>query len=89
MDFLQREAEYKRLVMQKELAKIRLRKKLDANSKKKKGKRIFPVSKYKNPILDMKPKLSPKVEPSEMKPLHVDSILIWILHPVNPQMAWL
>ena len=34
-----------------------------------------PVSKYEIPIFDVKPKLLPKVEPSETKPLHVDSIL--------------
>ena len=76
MDFLEREAEYKKLVMQKELAKAKAEEETMRKLEEEEKQGDFPtVSKHETPILDIKPKLLPKVEPSETKPLHVDSIL--------------
>ena len=76
MDFLEREAEYKKLVMQKELAKAKAEEETMRKLEEEERQEDFPpVSKYEIPIFDVKPKLLPKVEPSETKPLHVDSIL--------------
>ena len=76
MDFLEKEAEYKRLVMQKELAKAKAEEETMRKLEEEERQEDFPpVSKYEIPIFDVKPKLLPKVEPSETKPLHVDSIL--------------
>ena len=44
MDFLEKAAEYKKLVMQKELAKAKAEEETSAKSKKKKGRRISPRS---------------------------------------------
>ena len=85
MDFLEREAEYKRLVMQKELAKARAEEETMRKLEEEERQEDFtPVSKYESPILDAKPKLSPKVEPSETKPVHVDSILNPDTPPFEP-----
>ena len=43
-----------------------------------------PVPKHENPILDVKPRQLPKVEPTETKPLHVDSILNPKTPPFEP-----
>ena len=85
MDFLQREAEYKRLVMQKELAKAKAEEETMRKLKEEERQEDFPpVSKYETPFLDVKPKLLPVVEPSERKPLHVDSILNPKTPPFEP-----
>ena len=72
MDFLEREAEYKKLVMQKELAKAKAEE--ETMRKIKEGEKqedFLPVLKHETPILDVRP----KVEPSETKPLHVGRII--------------
>ena len=85
MDFLQREAEYKRLVMQKELAKAKAEEETMRKLKEEERQEDFPpVLKYETPFLDVKPKLLPVVEPSERKPLHVDSILNPKTPPFEP-----
>ena len=76
MDFLEREAEYKRLVMQKELAKARAEEETMRKIEEEERQEDFPqISKYEIPISDVKPKLPPKEEPSETKPLQDDGIL--------------
>ena len=81
MDFLEREAEYKKLVMQKELAKAKAEeetmRKLEEEERQ---EDLPPVAKHEAPILDVKP----KVEPSETKPLHVDNILNPETPPFEP-----
>ena len=85
MDFLEREAEYKRLVMQKELAKAKAEEETKRKREEEERQEDFPpVSKYDTPFLDIKPKLLPVVEPSERKPLHVDSILNPKTPPFEP-----
>ena len=85
MDFLEREAEYKKLVMQKELAKAKAEEETMRKLEEEEKQEDFPtVSKHETPILDVKPKLLPKVEPSETKPLHVDSILNPKTPPFEP-----
>ena len=76
MDFLEREAEYKRLVMQKELAKARAEEETMRKIEEEERQEDFPqISKHEIPISDVKPKLPPKEEPSETKPLQDDGIL--------------
>lgn len=85
MDFLEREADYKKLVMQKELAKAKAEEETMCKlEEEEKQEDFLPVSKHETPILDIKPKLLPKVEPSETKPLHVDSILNPKTPPFEP-----
>ena len=72
MDFLEREAEYKKLIMQKELAMAKAEEEtMRKLEEKERQEDLSPEAKHEVPILDVKP----KVEPSEMKPLHVDNIL--------------
>lgn len=82
MDFLEREAEYKKLVMQKELAKVKAEEETMHKLEEEDKQEDF--SKHETPILDVKPKLLPKVEPSETKPLHVDSVLNPKTPPFEP-----
>ena len=85
MDFLEREAEYKKLVMQKELAKAKAEEETMRKLEEEERQEDFPpVWKHETPILDVKAKLLPKVEPSEMNPLHVDSILNPKTPPFEP-----
>ena len=81
MDFLEREAEYKKLIMQKELARAKAEEEtMHKLEEKKRQEDLSPDAKHKVPILDVKP----KVEPSEMKPLHVDNILNPKTPPFEP-----
>jgi len=85
MDFLEREAEYKKLVMQNELAKAKAEEETMRKLEEEKRQEDFPpVWKHETPILDVKPKLLPKVKPSETNPLHVDSILNRKTSPFEP-----
>ena len=46
-----------------------------------------PVLQQETPILDIKPKLLPKIEPSETKPLHVESTLNPETPPFEPSIG--
>ena len=72
MEFLEREAEYK-LVMQKELAKAKAEEETMHKIEEEERQEDFPqISRHEIPFLDVKPKLLPKEEPCEMKPLQRD-----------------
>ncbi|XP_078360772.1 uncharacterized protein LOC144645164 [Oculina patagonica] len=84
MDFLEREAEYKRLLMQKELAKARAEEETMRNIEEEEMQEDFPqIPKREIPISDVKPKLPPK-EPSETKLLQDEVILNPKAPPVEP-----
>ena len=85
MDFLEREAEYKKLVMQKELAKAKAEEETMRKIEEEERREDFPqIPKHETPILDVKPKLLPKEEPSETKPLQDNGFLNPKAPPFEP-----
>ncbi|KAL9978265.1 hypothetical protein ACROYT_G015763 [Oculina patagonica] len=70
------EAAYKKLVMQKKLANARAEEETMRKIEQEERQEDFTqISKHEIPILDVKPKLPPKEEPGETKPLQDDGIL--------------
>lgn len=75
MDYLEREAEYKKLLIKKEIAKAKAEEEIMLKIEKETPKKCPRTSHHETSSPDVKPEQPPKVEPDVINPLNVDGIL--------------